>query len=79
MLLSVRGVCHIALKSRDLEKTERFYVDVLGFEQLFPEEEMLFLETPSGGGAVSFIGTEEPFDPSAPRWSMARMTSERPG
>ena len=63
--MSERGVRHIALKTRDLEATERFYVDVLGFERLFPEEEMLSLQTPSGGDALNFTGTEEPFDPSA--------------
>ena len=63
--MSERGVRHIALKTRDLEATERFYVDVLGFERLFPEEKMLSLQTPSGGDALNFTGTEEPFDPSS--------------
>ena len=34
---------HLALKTRDLRTTERFYVDVLGLGIAFPHEGMLFL------------------------------------
>ena len=60
--LSARGVRHIALKTRDLATTERFYVDVLGLVHI-PHEGMLFLETPGGSDILNFIGTEESFDP----------------
>ncbi len=63
--MSERGVRHIALKTTDLDATERFYIDVLGFEHMFPVEGMLFLQNPSGGDILNFIGTEERFDPSA--------------
>ncbi len=63
--MSERGVRHIALKTTDLDATERFYIDVLGFEHMFPDDGMLFLQTPSGGDILNFIGTEERFDPSA--------------
>ncbi len=63
--MSDRGVRHIALKTRDLKATERFYIDVLGLEHMFPEDGELFLQTPSGGDILNFIGTEEHFDPSA--------------
>jgi catechol 2,3-dioxygenase-like lactoylglutathione lyase family enzyme len=33
---------HIALKTQDLEKTERFYADVLGLERAFDHPGMLF-------------------------------------
>ena len=62
---SEQGVRHIALKSRDLEATEKFYIDVLGLEHMFPQEGMLFLQTPSGGDILNFIGTEEKFDSNA--------------
>ena len=32
---------------------------------MFPDEGMLFLQTPSGGDILNFIGTEERFDPRA--------------
>lgn len=62
---SERGFRHIALKTRDLDATERFYIDVLGFEHLFPEDGMLFLQTPGGGDILNFIGTEKRLDPGA--------------
>jgi catechol 2,3-dioxygenase-like lactoylglutathione lyase family enzyme len=52
-----RGLRHIALKSRDLSRTERFYVDVLGFRIAFPYRGMLFLETPGGGDLLNFVAT----------------------
>ena len=63
--MSERGVRHIALKTTDLEATERFYIDVLGFEHMFPEEGMLFLQTPSGDDILNFIRTLGRFDPRA--------------
>jgi catechol 2,3-dioxygenase-like lactoylglutathione lyase family enzyme len=60
-----RGLRHIALRSRDLRKTERFYVDVLGLRIAFPHEGMLFLESPGGGDLLNFVGTRRAFDPRA--------------
>jgi catechol 2,3-dioxygenase-like lactoylglutathione lyase family enzyme len=60
-----RGLRHIALRTRDLRATERFYVDVLGLRVAFPHEGMLFLESPGGGDLLNFMGTRRAFDPSA--------------
>ena len=60
-----RGLRHIALRSRDLRATERFYVDVLGLRIAFLHEGMLFLESPGGGDLVNFVGTRRAFDPEA--------------
>jgi catechol 2,3-dioxygenase-like lactoylglutathione lyase family enzyme len=60
-----RGLRHIALRSRDLRRTERFYVDVLGLRVAFPHEDMLFLESPGGGDLLNFVGTRRAFDPKA--------------
>ncbi|PYO34192.1 MAG: hypothetical protein DMD86_09035 [Candidatus Rokuibacteriota bacterium] len=38
---------HIALRTRDLEKTRRFYLDHLGLREPFTHPGMLFLETHS--------------------------------
>ena len=56
-----RGVRHLALRSRDLGATERFYVDVLGLRQAFPHPGMLFLETPDGGDLLNFVGVRRRF------------------
>jgi len=60
-----RGLRHLALKTRDLERTERFYVDVLGLALAFPHEGMIFLETPGGHDLLNFVETRGRFDPSA--------------
>lgn len=60
-----RGLRHLALKSRDLERTERFYVDVLGLARAFQHEGMLFLETPGGHDLLNFVGSRGRFDPAA--------------
>src|SRR5881397_3981028 len=50
-----RGLRHIALRTRDLWCTERFYVDVLGLRTAFPHEGMIFLETPGGRDLLNFV------------------------
>jgi len=56
---------HLALKSRDLAATERFYLDVLRFEVAFPHAGMLFLHSPAGDDLLNFVETRAPFDPKA--------------
>ena len=56
---------HLALKTRDLPGTERFYIDVLGLKPAFPHEGMLFLETRGGQDLLNFVGTRAHFDPDA--------------
>jgi catechol 2,3-dioxygenase-like lactoylglutathione lyase family enzyme len=75
---------HLALKTRDLRKTERFYADVLGLERAFDHPGMLFLRTPRGDDLLNFVETRRPFDPraggfqhfglqlTAARWRMVR-------
>ena len=60
-----RGLRHIALRTRDLRATERFWLDVLGLRVAFPHEGMLFLESPGGGDLLNFVGTRRAFDPRA--------------
>src|SRR5712691_10930488 len=59
------GLSHLALKTRDLKKTERFYTDVLGLRIAFPHEGMLFLETPGRDDLLNFVHTRRAFDPAA--------------
>jgi catechol 2,3-dioxygenase-like lactoylglutathione lyase family enzyme len=60
-----RGLRHIALKTRDLRRTERFYLDVLGLKTAFPHHGMIFLETPGGRDLLNFVETRRTFDPAA--------------
>jgi catechol 2,3-dioxygenase-like lactoylglutathione lyase family enzyme len=55
---------HLALKSRDLAATERFYLDLLGLEIAFPHKGMLFLQTPGGDDLLNFVATRGPVDPA---------------
>lgn len=53
-----RGLSHIALKVRDLKKTEDFYVGVLGLEVAFRHPpSMIFLTTPGSGDLLNFVKT----------------------
>jgi len=57
-----RGLRHIALKTRDLARTERFYIDVLWLKTAFTHDGMIFLETPGGRDLLNFIGTRGKLD-----------------
>jgi catechol 2,3-dioxygenase-like lactoylglutathione lyase family enzyme len=57
MAATPRGLRHLALKTRDLEKTRRFYVDTLGLEEAFDHPGMIFLATPGDGDLMNFIVT----------------------
>lgn len=59
------GLRHLALRTRDLAATERFYREVLGLEIAFPHRGMLFLRTPGGDDLLNFVETRRPFDPAA--------------
>jgi catechol-2,3-dioxygenase len=54
--MAQKGLSHIALKSRDLKKTEEFYVRVLGFKVAFRHPpSMIFLTTPGSGDLLNFV------------------------
>jgi catechol 2,3-dioxygenase-like lactoylglutathione lyase family enzyme len=51
-----KGLSHIALKSRDLKRTEEFYVGVLGCKIAFRHPpSMIFLTTPRSGDLLNFV------------------------
>lgn len=56
---------HLALKTRDLAATRRFYVEVLGLREAFPHPGMLFLETPGGGDLLNFVEVRRRVNPNA--------------
>ncbi len=57
------GLRHVALLTRDLRGTERFYTEILGLEQAFEHEGMVFLRSPGASDLLNFVQTERPFDP----------------
>lgn len=55
-----RGLRHVALRTRDLVKTERFYVDVLGMKVAFRvPPQMVFLCSSGGTDLVNFIKSDK--------------------
>ena len=59
------GLRHLALRSRDLEETERFYTGVLGLRVAFRQRGMIFLESPGGADLLNFCRTRRSLDPRA--------------
>ena len=56
------GLRHIALKVRDLEKTEDFYTGVLGMRVAFRHPpSMLFLSTPGSNDLLNFVKSRQRF------------------
>jgi catechol 2,3-dioxygenase-like lactoylglutathione lyase family enzyme len=54
--MATSGLRHVALRTPDLIKTERFYVDVLGMEVAFRvPPNMIFLRTSAGDDLVNFV------------------------
>lgn len=60
--MAKKGLSHIALKARDLEKTEEFYTGILGMEIAFRHPpRMLFLTTPGSNDLVNFVRSSARF------------------
>jgi catechol 2,3-dioxygenase-like lactoylglutathione lyase family enzyme len=58
--MAKKGLSHIALKVRDLKKTEDFYVGVLGLKLAFRHPpSMIFLTTPGSGDLLNFVKTAQ--------------------
>jgi catechol 2,3-dioxygenase-like lactoylglutathione lyase family enzyme len=82
---------HLALLTRDLAGTERFYTEILGLQRAFDHEGMLFLRTPGRDDLLNFVATRRPFDPAgggldhfglhltAARWRTVRERLRRAG
>ncbi len=58
------GLRHISLKTRDLEKSKRFYTEVLGLKialRLPPKR--IFLSSPGGKDCLDFVKTNKRISP----------------
>jgi len=59
------GMRHLALKTRDLKATERFYTSLFGMEVAFRYRSMVFLRSPGGEDLLNFRRVSRRFDPAA--------------
>ncbi|MBI4590013.1 MAG: VOC family protein [Candidatus Rokubacteria bacterium] len=59
------GLRHLALKTRDLKATERFYTGVLGLRVAFRHRGMVFLASPGEEDLLNFCQASRRFDPKA--------------
>jgi len=58
--MAKKGLSHIALKVRDLKKTEEFYIGVLGMKVAFRHPPtMIFLTTPGSGDLLNFVKSSQ--------------------
>ena len=63
--MASHGLLHIALLTRDLKTTEKFYTDVLGLKVAFRvPPNMVFLRSPGSKDLVNFIATKKRISPS---------------
>jgi catechol 2,3-dioxygenase-like lactoylglutathione lyase family enzyme len=54
--MASHGLLHIALLTRDLKKTEKFYTDILGMKVAFRvPPSMVFLRSPGAKDLVNFV------------------------
>ena len=54
--MAAGGLLHIALKTRNLKVTEKFYTEVLGLKVAFRvSPDMVFLRTPGTNDLVNFV------------------------
>jgi catechol 2,3-dioxygenase-like lactoylglutathione lyase family enzyme len=64
-LMKARGLRHLALKTRDLKATERFYTSLLGMKVAFRYPSMVFFRSPGGEDLLNFARVSRRFDPAA--------------
>jgi len=57
-MIETEGLTHIHLRVADLERSLRFYQQVFGMEELFREEDLVFLRTPGSSDMI----TLNPYD-----------------
>ncbi len=64
-MLKTEGVLHFTIPVKDLDRSEKFYADILGMERIRRNDHMVFLRA---GGKDCFVLTysEKPIDPNPP-------------
>jgi catechol 2,3-dioxygenase-like lactoylglutathione lyase family enzyme len=63
--MATHGLLHIALLTRDLKRTERFYTEVLGLRVVFRvPPNMVFLRSHGSHDLINFVGTKKRLSPN---------------
>ncbi len=63
--MATHGLLHIALLTRDIKKTERFYTEVLGLRVAFRvPPNMIFLRSHGSHDLINFVGTKKRISPN---------------
>jgi catechol 2,3-dioxygenase len=60
MTVETQGLNHIHLIVTDLERSERFYKEAFGLEELYRREHQVFLNTPGRGDVVTLTQGDAP-------------------
>jgi catechol 2,3-dioxygenase-like lactoylglutathione lyase family enzyme len=62
-MLKIEGVLHFTIPVKDLDRSEKFYTEVLGLEKLRRNNHMVFLRV-AGDDYVVLTYSENPIDPN---------------
>ena len=63
-MLKTEGVLHFTIPVKDLERSERFYVDVMGMERIRRTGHMVFMRAGDDNFVLTY--SEKPIDPNPP-------------
>jgi catechol 2,3-dioxygenase-like lactoylglutathione lyase family enzyme len=62
-MLNIEGVLHFTIPVKDLDRSERFYRDILGLEKMRRNNHMVFMRT-KGDSYVVLTYSQKPIDPN---------------
>ena len=62
-MLKTRGVVHFTIPVKDLDRSERFYIEIMGMQRLRRNRHMVFMR--AGEDCFVLTHSEQPIDPNA--------------
>jgi catechol 2,3-dioxygenase-like lactoylglutathione lyase family enzyme len=62
-MLNIEGVLHFTIPVKDLDRSERFYRDILGLEKMRRNNHMVFMRT-KGDNYLVLTHSQKPIDPN---------------
>ncbi len=62
-MIKTEGLLHFTIPVKDLDRSERFYTDILGMERLRRNDHMVFMQ--AGEDCFVLTYSEKPIDPNA--------------
>ena len=63
MMLKTQGVVHFTIPVKDLDRSEKFYTEIMGMERLRRNSHMVFMR--AGEDCLVLTHSEKPIDPNA--------------